>query len=120
MINADVEKLPAGFDPEWLEPLDRRGYLVDLNHNKVRDTRETVEQAWQRRWREGERYGTLAPWERLTHDQYVGCVSRAASDLFRDNLLSGSALKYYVGVALDSGVGRSERASAPAPAIAQK
>ena len=120
-INADVEKLPPAFDPEWLEPLDRRGYVVDMNHNKVRDTRETVEQAWQRRWREGELYGTLAPGERLTHERYVECVSRATADLFARNLLSDSAVRYYVGVATDSAVGKGARASAAGqPDVAQK
>ncbi|MBI2821525.1 MAG: hypothetical protein HYX74_04820 [Acidobacteria bacterium] len=105
-INADVEKLSPDFDPEWLEPLDRRGYVVDMNKNKVRDTRETLTQAWQRRWREGEKYGILRPGQNMTHEHYLSCVSRVASELFEQNLLSGKALLYYIGVALDSGIGR--------------
>ena len=105
-INADVMELPAGFDPEWLEPLDRRGYLVDMNHNGVRDTRETVEQAWQRRWRDGERYGTLEPGEGLTHEKYVQCVTRVASDLVKENLMNEKGLNYYTALAKASEVGK--------------
>ncbi len=40
-------------DEEFLEPMDRRGYPVDMDHNGIRDRRETLTQAWQRRWQEG-------------------------------------------------------------------
>jgi hypothetical protein len=111
-FNADVLPLPRGYDPEWLEPLDRRGYLVDMNKNGVRDARESIEEAWQRRWREGETYGVLKPREALTHDKYVSCVEQVTSDLVSENLLSKTAAAYYVRMARQSDVGRSP--SAPA------
>ena len=107
-INADVMELPSGYDSDWLEPLDRRGYLVDMNKNGVRDTRENIEQAWQRRWREGERYGVLAPGEEFTHQHYLNCVAQVTSDLVQENLLSKMGEKYYVSMAQQSDIGKSE------------
>jgi hypothetical protein len=95
-VNADTEKPPAGFDESWLEPLDNRGRPVDMNGNGVRDTRESVEQAWQRRRIEGERTGVLEANEPFTPDRYARCVVRAASDLAEAGLLSGSALFHYI------------------------
>ncbi|MEE2840292.1 MAG: alpha/beta hydrolase domain-containing protein [Acidobacteriota bacterium] len=109
IINADAEDLPAGFDPEWLEPLDARGYMVDMNQNGARDTRESITQAWQRRMREGERYGTLASRETLTHAHYVECVSRVTGDLVKENLLSEMARTYYLRNAHKSDIGMSAR-----------
>ena len=106
-INADVFELPSGYDPEWLEPVDRRGYLVDMNKNGVRDTRESIKQAWQRRWREGERYGVLAPGEELTHEHYVNCIAQVTSDLVKENLLSRLSERYYVRMAQQSDIGKS-------------
>jgi len=105
VINADTEDLPPGFDREWLEPLDARGYVVDMNKNKVRDTRENVTQAWQRRGREGEKYGILAPDETLTHQHYVQCVSEVTAELVEQNLLSRNAQTYYVRNARNSDIG---------------
>lgn len=109
VINADTEDLPSGFDPEWLEPLDARGYLVDMNNNGVRDTRESITQAWQRRLREGEKYGRLAAGEILTHVRYVECVSRVTADLMKENLLSEMARTFYLRNARNSDIGRSTR-----------
>ena len=109
VINADAEDLPAGFDPEWLEPLDARGYVVDMNNNGVRDTRESITQAWQRRLRQRERYGTLAAGEILTHVRYVECVSQVTADLVKENLLSEMAQTYYIRNARNSDIGRSTR-----------
>ncbi len=106
-INADVFELPAGYDPAWLEPVDRRGYLVDMNKNGVRDTRESIKQAWQRRWREGERYGALAPGEEFTHQSYVDCVTQVTSDLVKENLLSTMGESYYVRTAQESDIGKT-------------
>ena len=105
VLNADTEDLPPGFDREWLEPLDARGYVVDMNKNKVRDTRENVTQAWQRRGREGEKYGILAPDETLTHQHYVQCVSEVTAELVEQNLLSRNAQTYYVRNARNSDIG---------------
>ena len=106
VINADAEDLPDGFDPQWLEPLDARGYVVDMNHNGVRDTRESITQAWQRRLRQGEKYGTLAAGESLTLSRYVECVSRVTTDLVEENLLSEIARSYYIRNARSSDIGR--------------
>ncbi len=109
VINADAEDLPAGFDPEWLEPLDARGYMVDMNQNGARDTRESITQAWQRRMREGESYGALASGETLTHARYVECVSRVTADLVSENLMSEVGRTYYIRNAQKSDVGMSAR-----------
>ncbi|MBI4456047.1 MAG: hypothetical protein HY644_09135 [Acidobacteria bacterium] len=106
-VNADTEPLPAGFDKEWLEPLDSRGYLVDLNKNTVRDTRDSMEQAWRRRGAEGKRYGVLRPNERLTHARYVSCVAASASELLQQGLLKDHAALDYIRRAIDSDIGIS-------------
>jgi hypothetical protein len=90
-VNADTEKPPAGFDETWLEPLDSRGRPVDMNSNGVRDTRESIEQAWQRRRIAGERTGVLEAREPFTPDRYARCVVRVAADLAEAGLLSDAA-----------------------------
>ncbi|HZU04560.1 MAG TPA: alpha/beta hydrolase domain-containing protein [Chloroflexota bacterium] len=95
----------AAYDGASLEPLDSRGFLVDMNHNGIRDQRETISQAWQRRLHEGETSGVLAPGETLTPQQYVSCVERAASELVAQRLLSREALAYYLEQAAQSPVG---------------
>ena len=107
VINADAEDLPSGFDPDWLEPLDARGYMVDMNKNGARDTRESITQAWQRRMREGEKYGGLAAGEILTHLRYVECVSQVTADLVKENLLSEMARTFYIRNARNSDIGSS-------------
>ncbi|MEE8349936.1 MAG: alpha/beta hydrolase domain-containing protein [Acidobacteriota bacterium] len=88
-------------DEEQLEPMDRRGYPVDMNHNGIRDRRETLTEAWQRRGREGERYGTLEDGETFTSALYVECVRGVATDLFDQRLLSRSAMLDYIQKATD-------------------
>lgn len=116
-INADTTPLLAedrirnslglpDFREDWLEPLDNRGRPLDMNHNHVRDTRETVEQAWKRRAVEGKRHGTLNPDEVLTHARYVACVASVASELFTQKFLSGNAMVHYTKKAVESAVGR--------------
>ncbi len=105
-INADTMELPPGFEESWLEPLDSRGRPLDMNGNLVRDTRESLSQAWQRRGREGKRYGVLGPGETLTHDAYVSCVSRVTAELSKQNLLSEAAALHYVQEAIKSGPGK--------------
>ena len=110
-VNADTESLPLGFEEAWLEPLDSRGYLVDMNQNHVRDTRDSIAEAWQRRAREGKKTGILGPQEVLTHARYVSCVARAASELLEQNLLSESAVLDYIKKATDSDVGNASERS---------
>jgi len=105
-LNADTETLPRDFSQEWLEPLDSRGYLVDMNKNHVRDTRESVTQAWRRRAEEGRKYGVLGPYEDLTHARYVSCVTQVVSELMGQNLLSESAVLEYISKAVDSDIGK--------------
>ena len=76
-----------------------------MNGNGVRDTRESITQAWQRRGEQGKEYGTLAPGEEFTHGHYASCVATVASDLFRDRLLSRPALLYFLRQALDFNIG---------------
>ncbi len=110
-VNADTESLPPGFDEEWLEPLDSRGYLVDMNKNHVRDTRDSITEAWQRRAREGKKYGVLGPEEVLAHVRYVSCVARVASEFLEQNLLSESAVLDYIRKAINSDVGKAPERS---------
>jgi len=116
-INADTTPLLAekrvryglglpDFDEEWLEPLDSRGRPLDMNHNHVRDTRETIEQAWKRRASEGEIYGILSPDEKLTHARYVSCVARVVSELAKQRLISETAMVHYITEATESHIGR--------------
>jgi hypothetical protein len=104
-FNADTMKVPAGFDPSWLEPLDSRRRFVDMDGNNVRDTRESITQAWHRRWREGKKYGVLAPGETLTHGRYVSCVAEVAAKLFQQRLISEAAMVHYIQEAIKSDIG---------------
>ena len=92
---------PSQFDEELLEPMDRRGYPVDMNHNGIRDRRETLTEAWQRRAREGERYGTLEDDETFTSALYLNCVRSVATELLDQRLLSRSAMLDYIQKATD-------------------
>ena len=65
-LNSYTTPPPPGFDQAWLEPLNNYGQYLDMNNNKVRDTRESIEQAWQRRGLEGQKHGTLQLGEKLT------------------------------------------------------
>jgi hypothetical protein len=95
-VNADTEPLPPGFQETWLEPLDSRGRPLDMNHNGVRDTRESVEEAWKRRRVEGQRLGTLEAHETFSPAKYAQCVAAVASELAESGLLSGPALVHYL------------------------
>jgi hypothetical protein len=77
---------------------------VDMNGNGVRDTRDTITVAWQRRGQQGKKSGTLGPSEKIDKAKYVSCVARAASDLFDQRLLSESAMLYYIEQALRFGM----------------
>ena len=110
-VNADTQPLPTGYDPAWLEPLDSRNYVVDMNNNKVRDTRDSIEQAWRRRAGEGEKYGILAPTEKFTHAGYVSCVAAVATELFQQRLLSENAMLGYIDDARSSDIGTTPSSS---------
>ena len=94
-INEDQER-PAGFKEEWLEPLDRKGYLVDMTKSAHRMTRPSIQQAWHVRYREGEKTGILRPYETLTRERYVSCVTDVATSLNADGLLTDEAATWYI------------------------
>jgi hypothetical protein len=78
----------AAFDGASTEPLDGRGQLVDMNRNGVRDTRETIAQAWTR-------LGLLKSGERFDRRRYAACVANAAAALVEQGLLPQGALAFY-------------------------
>ena len=106
-LNADTEPIPPGYEKAWLEPLDSRGYVLDMNKNTARDTRDSLTQAWRRRMAAGKKYGVLSYSETLTHDRYVGCVTTVANELLKQRLLSQDAVNDYVRKAEASDVGRT-------------
>ena len=102
-FTAYLRELPAPFEgnrpnreEEWLEPMDRRGYPVDMNHNGIRDRRETLTEAWRRRRAEGKKYGILENDETFTHAHFVNCVKAVAEELAEQRLLSRHAMLDYV------------------------
>jgi len=105
-INASTQALPEGFDEKWLEPINEFGYLVDMNGNGVRDTKESITEAWQRRAREGYRTGVLGSDEVLTHEKYVSCVCDVATNLYNQGFLSGNAMTHYIEKAIRSDIGK--------------
>jgi hypothetical protein len=76
------------FDGEGLEPLDGRGVFVDMNLNRYRDARETVEQAWRR-------LGLLARGEPFSREKYTACVASAVEKLRARRLLSEEIAELY-------------------------
>ncbi|MBI4446434.1 MAG: hypothetical protein HY645_11060 [Acidobacteria bacterium] len=107
-LNADTTPLPEGFSQDWLEPIDSRGRPLDMNRNGVRDTRESIAQAWQRRWREGKKTGVLAPGESFTSERYASCVTQSATILHREGFLSEAAMKHYIQEAQAAKIGNRE------------
>jgi len=103
-INEDQER-PAGFKEEWLEPLDRRGYLIDMTGSGHRMTRPSIQQAWNVRYREGKKTGILRPYETLTRDRYVSCVTEVATSLQADGLLTDEAVTWYIEKARTDDIG---------------
>ncbi len=77
---------------------------MDMNHNGIRDRRETLTEAWQRRRREGEKYGTLDKDETFTPTHYLNCVRSVATELFEQRFLSKSAMLDYIQKATDSNI----------------
>ena len=103
-INEDQEP-PKGYQEEWLEPLDRNGYLVDLDGSGHRTTRPNIEQVWHQRYREGEKTGILRPYERLTRDRYTECVTDVVTALHADGLLATEAKQWYIEKAKTDDIG---------------
>lgn len=94
-INEDQPR-PPGFQEEWLEPLNRKGYLVDMTGSGHRMTRPTIQQIWHVRYKEGKKTGILAPYEILTRDRYIQCVTDVVNDLYTDELLTPEARDWYI------------------------
>ena len=90
------QDFPKGFKEEWLEPLDRYGYLVDMDGSGHRTTRPTIAQIWHQRYREGEKTGILKPYENLTRDRYLECVTGVVTALHADGLLTPEAKQWYI------------------------
>jgi hypothetical protein len=94
-INEDQPR-PPGFKEEWLEPLNRKGYLVDMTGSGHRMTRPTIQQIWHLRYKEGKKTGILKPYEILTQERYVACVTAVVDDLYSDGLLTPEARIWYI------------------------
>jgi hypothetical protein len=97
------------FKEEWLEPLDGRGYLVDMTGSFTRRTRPTIEQAWHQRYRKGYKTGVLAPDDTLTRERYASCVTQVASELHASGLLTKEALDWYLEKAQTDDIGVEQR-----------
>jgi hypothetical protein len=104
-INANQDR-PPGFQDEWLEPLNREGYLVDMTDSGQRDTRPTIEQVWHQRYREGKKTGVLRPYENLTRERYVECVTGVVTALHADGLLTPEAKQWYIDKAQTDVIGQ--------------
>ncbi len=104
--NAEAQAMVGtDFQEEWLEPLDGRGYLVDMTGSFTRRTRPTIEQAWKIRYRRGYKTGVLTPYESLTRARYLSCVTKVAADLYADRLLTKEALDWYIEKAMTDDIG---------------
>lgn len=94
-VNQDQE-WPAGFKEEYLEPLDRNGYLVDMEGSGHRMTRPSIQQMWHVRYSEGRKTGILKPYEKLTRERYIACVTGVATGLHSEGLLTDEARAWYI------------------------
>jgi hypothetical protein len=99
------QKRPPGFKDEWLEPLDRKGYLVDMTGSNHRMTRPSIQQIWHVRYREGKKTGILRPDEALTRERYVDCVTGVVNQLRADGLLTEEARRWYIAKAATDDIG---------------
>ena len=84
---------------------NRKGYLVDMTGSGHRMTRPTIEQIWHVRYREGQNTGVLRPYERLTRERYVDCVTGVVTALHADGLLTDEARKWYIDKAKTDEIG---------------
>ena len=103
-INEDQPR-PPGYKEEWLEPLNRKGYLVDMTGSGHRMTRPTIQQMWHVRYKAGLKTGILRPYEALTRDRYVSCVTGVVNDLHADGLLTKEARSWYINKAMTDEIG---------------
>jgi len=94
-INEDQTR-PPGFKDEWLEPLNRDGYLIDMEGSGHRMTRPTIQQIWHIRYREGKKTGVLKPYQKLTREVYTTCVTDVVNQLHADGLLTKEAQQWYI------------------------
>jgi hypothetical protein len=94
-VNANQPR-PPGFQDEWLEPLDRYGFLVDMTGRGHRMTRSSIEQTWHIRHRRGKKTGVLRPYEKLTRENYVSCVTGVVTKLNAERLLTAEAKEWYI------------------------
>lgn len=94
-INANQPR-PPGYKEEWLEPLNRYGYLIDMTNSGHRMTRPNIGQVWHQRYREGYDTGILRPYEKFTREGYVECVADVVYDLHADGLLTQNAKDWYI------------------------
>lgn len=109
------QELPPGFREEWLEPLDSKGYLVDMTGSGHRMTRPSIQQIWHVRYREGRKTGILKPYEELTRERYVDCVTQVVTELASERLLTDEAADWYIEKARSDDIGRQAEASGRAP-----
>jgi len=79
----------AAFDGTNLEPLDGHGGFVDMNHNGMRDRRETIREAWAR-------LGLIKPGEPFGRRAYVACIAIAAAKLVSEGFLPPGLIAWYV------------------------
>jgi hypothetical protein len=79
----------AAFDGTNLEPLDGHGGFVDMNHNGMRDRRETIREAWAR-------LGLIKPGEPFERRAYVACVANSAAKLVSEGFLPPGVIGWYV------------------------
>ena len=103
-INEEQQR-PKGFKEEWLEPLDRNGYLIDMEGSGHRMTRPTIQQMWHVRYRRGMKTGILKPYEKLTRENYVACVTGVVMELNKEGLLTSEARDWYIQKAGSDAIG---------------
>lgn len=108
----EMQERPDGFREEWLEPLDAKGYLVDMTGSGHRMTRPSIQQIWHVRYREGKKTGILRPDETLTRKRYVDCVRDVVAGLRSEGLLTAQAAEWYVEKARTDEIGVAPQRSA--------
>jgi hypothetical protein len=76
-----------------------------MTNSGHRMTRPNIEQVWHQRYREGFETGILKPYENLTRDAYVQCVTGVVNDLYADGLLTKEAQQWYIDKARTDEIG---------------
>jgi hypothetical protein len=79
----------AAYDGTSPEPIDSRGFLIDINGNGYRDTMPTMEEEWKRE-------GLLDQSANLDKAAYVKCVGSNTDALVKLGLLSPAVASWYV------------------------